>query len=226
MNIDAATLLLPFFETDKVLQSGQSSATILNGSNGAFGSIPTGLAGYCLPVGIYSVDGGVSWNVFTQSEQWVSVSNINAIGGSIKSAPDGSIYCVFYRNGTSGTVNVLIRYACLALPVHGLEDEAALTHVSPTLYRSDRIYLKVDKFSSYNIPGAVGHTEVIPHTAGAVTWAMAFITDNYGGEIIITPFSPSSNELMKLDASNLTITSSNDPLLSSITVYYIIYEKL
>ena len=221
MAVEDASIAVPKYDIDKIIQSNQDT---MGGSTLFVG---TGFTGDALVVGIYSVDGGTSWRDF---------GNIS-IGSGYAIQPAYSVDAHWRDDGvirfTPGASGVLVRYAVVYIEgVTDASNENLLYFSGDTLYQSSRSYMKIALEGSYSRTASAAETRTIPHTLGYVpfyrVYIKAFATDVVPTTRVISATFGLTDpvEAVTADENNIYITTpARSPGFQATTIYYRIYHE-
>lgn len=192
---DILNLNVPAFNIDKLIYTSDDSYSG-SGSHG-FG---VGYSGYIIPIGIYTVDAGVTWRDMS--------SLLNSLNGD---GPGGYRYSSPAGNS---------RFLTGALMIPGSTGEVTPIFTgTENAYYSKGKYLKIGLFGSFTVLAGSGLlTRTIAHNLGYVPLTRQVFIPQTGGFVL----QDVDKTLYKKDTTNLYITVNNaayDQLF-----YYIIYE--
>lgn len=223
MSVQDASMAVPAYDIDKIIYAGSGSGTGLG----------TSLLEPGLPIGIYTLDGGTTWN---------DCANYN-FSGSFTIEPSTSTNIFLEADPTnpnpdqqiaSFTNSAQAKFCVLAIP--GITYLTSTFFTSgETLYRSQDSYLKIAEEGSYDISASSYQTTTIAHNLGYVPLANVWVeSDFYGssGEAIFRIFnnfnqSSNSGVGVTLDENNIYIHTEPGIYISNstVTIYYRIYHE-
>lgn len=147
------SLITPDEGNDQVIYSVTTTdATLTTGSHSAFYEIPTPIGQYAYPIGMFSYDGGVTWNDFGFTLPIATTYASVQPGVQIQPSVDASGNIFFNGvNNTAGTVTLILRVALLASYAPGPVPVPA-TLTQNTSYTNDARPLPSPTFLNFFLP--------------------------------------------------------------------------
>lgn len=234
IDFDKVRMAVPEYKNDKIIGvltgsisvAGASSPTL---SVTATDTRDTGFGDWCLFSGIFSIDGGATWNDMGAQTPDLSVPGVPVFDtfdctAACSSTGVFTITCINYVNlntGTTSAKTALYKVVLLAKKGQGSITPLPVTAL-PLYHYSGFNYQKIHIDDAGSFTATAGNTGqlVVPHNLGYVPNVRAWI--NIGGTIHPIVFQPE----VRVDATNLTFfyDAFFDFIDRSFSVIYRIYH--
>jgi len=212
---------------DKVIFSKVETLTVQDSVSGK-SFILSHIPYQCIPIVIFSYDGGLTWRDHSTNLGLTGYSLAPPVTVQANTNTDGSLSLTVYQNALingGSPFQLILKIAYLAPDNLQYIDSERTSFSGGTAYSSLKKYLRVKKRGTVtNAPG-ISSSSTIPHGLGYVPFA-AYNLD--ASSQVFTPFGNSSafgpqNSLMYVDTNNGYIYTDYGG--SSVNALYRIYEE-
>lgn len=218
MSVLNASVAIPKFGIDKVM------GTVID-TDITTEQFP-GVNSYAFPIGIFSNDGGTTWNDCANYTLGTGFTIQPSTSVDITVDSSG----ILHASNKSGSSSLTYKLALLALETQGTVTPPLFT--GNLLYSNKFSYMKIAKEGNYSQTTTSHVTTTIAHNLGYVPFFQVFILDTFYSvdarlRRITANFGNAGSifEGARADATNIYITPVSYSPAKQVTVYYRIYYE-